>query len=252
MRGLTRRGFLGALGSGAALAYTACTASTEPEAFQASRLHFNDRRPTRNPYLGVDVLYGTDFRRAYVRVPTGYQSSSPAPLVIAFHGAGGRGDAWMTGYGDRMDAAGIILLGPDSLLSTWDALTDDFGTDVEFVNQVVDQLFDRCAIDTNRIALLGFSDGASYALSLGLANGDRVLRTVTHSPGFYVDAPRHGQPSFFLSHGVSDSVLPIDQTSRLIVPALRALGDSVTYVEFSGRHEVPDTIADQAVAWLRA
>ena len=50
----------------------------------------------------------------------------------------------------------------------------------------------------------------------------------------------------------SDPVLPIDQASRLIVPALRELGDSVEYVEFDGRHEVPAAIGDQAVAWLAA
>ena len=98
--------------------------------------------------------------------------------------------------------------------------------------------------------MLGFSDGASYALSLGLANGDNVRQIVAHSPGFCLDVPRHGQPAFFVSHGTSDPVLPIDQASRLIVPALRAFGDSVDYVEFDGHHEVPAAIGDQAVAWL--
>jgi hypothetical protein len=63
--------------------------------------------------------------------------------------------------------------------------------------------------------------------------------------------PTFGHPAFFVSHGLSDGVFP-DQASRIIVPALQALGDSVSYVEFDGGHEVPDSVADQAAVWLAA
>ena len=45
-------------------------------------------------------------------------------------------------------------------------------------------------------------------------------------------------------------VIPIDQSSRKIVPELEARGSSVTYVEFDGGHTVSVAIADQAMTWL--
>jgi predicted esterase len=54
----------------------------------------------------------------------------------------------------------------------------------------------------------------------------------------------------FVSHGTVDDVLPIDRTSREIVPALRADGYDVTYREFDGDHGVPPEVAREAVDWL--
>jgi phospholipase/carboxylesterase len=121
---------------------------------------------------------------------------------------------------------------------------------VPFINVALDQVFDRCNIDTSRIALLGFSDGGSYAITLGISNGDQVGSVVAFSPGTYVIDKPHGTPAYFISHGTGDTNLPIDQTSRVIVPELKARGSSVTYVEFDGGHEVPFGIADQAMTWL--
>ena len=62
-----------------------------------------------------------------------------------------------------------------------------------------------------------------YALSLGIANGDVFPRVAAFSPGFVISAAAHGRPHFFVSHGRSDQILPIDRCSRVIVPRLQAL-----------------------------
>jgi predicted esterase len=54
----------------------------------------------------------------------------------------------------------------------------------------------------------------------------------------------------FVSHGDADDVLPIDRTSRRIVPDLRDDGYDVTYREFTGPHTIPVEIAREAVDWL--
>jgi predicted esterase len=102
------------------------------------------------------------------------------------------------------------------------------------------------------VVLEGFSDGASYALGLGLANGDLFSRIVAFSPGFIPpgSTPVTGLPEVFVSHGVQDPVLPIDGASRTIVPRLQNDGYPVTYVEFDGGHSVPAEVATQAVEWL--
>jgi hypothetical protein len=67
----------------------------------------------------------------------------------------------------------------------------------------------------------GLSDGASYALSLGLLNGDLFTHVIAFSPGFVAKGTRRGNPQVFVSHGLRDQVLPIDRCSRRIVRDLR-------------------------------
>lgn len=105
-------------------------------------------------------------------------------------------------------------------------------------------------MDPARLAITGFSDGASYALSLGLTNGDLFSRVLAFSPGFAAPADRQGAPRIFISHGTADAVLPIDRCSRRIVPRLEQAGYDVTYVEFDGPHTVPPEIQRAAVDWL--
>ncbi len=208
------------------------------------------RRPTRSTSPGVTVIE-TGGRRAYLHVPPTYRVDEALPLVVAFHGGGGRGSDWVQ-YPARTDAARMIFLAPESARSTWDALITDFGEDVAFTNVAIAETIDRCNVDVNRVALMGFSDGASYALALGLANGDRVRSVIAHSAGAYLDPSRRGSPSFFFSHGDDDPIFAAAETSGFFVELLRKFGMSVEYVQFSGGHEIPAAIQDQAVAWLKA
>lgn len=45
------------------------------------------------------------------------------------------------------------------------------------------QVLSNYAVDTTRLGVGGFSDGASYALSLGLTNGDLFTHVIAFSPG---------------------------------------------------------------------
>ena len=152
--------------------------------------------------------------------------------------------------GPAADQMGVAVLAPDSRSGTWDAIRGDFGEDVAFINRALDSVFDRVQIDPARIAIGGFSDGASYGLSLGLANGDLFPKVVACSPGFIIQAPAHGRPRLFFSHGRSDQILPIDQCSRVMVPRLKSMGYDVVFREFDGRHELPPDIAIDALRWM--
>src|SRR5262249_14423201 len=123
--------------------------------------------------------------------------------------------------------------------------------DVTFIDRALARVFETINVDPARLAIGGFSDGATYGLSLGVINGDLFPRVVAFSPGFLVDGGgSHGRPEFFVSHGRSDQILPIEQTSLLIVPELRKRGYEVSFHEFDGRHEVPPAIAVEAMKWI--
>jgi phospholipase/carboxylesterase len=101
-----------------------------------------------------------------------------------------------------------------------------------------------------RLAIGGFSDGASYALSLGITNADLFTHVIAFSPGFMAPAGYTGSPRLFISHGMRDGVLPIDRCSRRIVPELERCGYDMLYREFDGRHTILPEIASVAVGWF--
>lgn len=189
-------------------------------------------------------------RDATLRVPD--TVSGRLPLMVLLHGAGGTAERMTQRIAPAIDASDLVVLAPESRGQTWDAITLAFGPDVEFLNKALERVFATVAIDPDRVTLAGFSDGATYALSLGLINGDLFPRIVAFSPGFLVEGPAHGKPRLFVSHGTSDPILPIDHASRAIVPDLKKRGYDVTYREFAGTHEIPPAIATEALTWASA
>jgi phospholipase/carboxylesterase len=144
----------------------------------------------------------------------------------------------------------LLLLVPDSREQTWDVIRGGYGPDVTYIDRALEQTFSRYNIDQARIAIGGFSDGASYALSIGITNGDLFTHVVAFSPGFVAKASEHGSPALFISHGTHDRVLPIEACSRKIVPRMKRAGYRVRYSEFDGPHTVPAEIAREAIDWF--
>ena len=189
-------------------------------------------------------------RDGLLYVPAGYGEQEKAPLVVMLHGAGGNARGGLDPLLQLAEEADLLLLSPDSRGRTWDVLVGGYDPDVEFINRALEWTFERLALDTRRLAITGFSDGASYALSLGLTNGDLFTRVIAFSPGFMVPASRRGKPPVFVSHGTHDRVLPIERCSRRIVPQLDHAGYQVRYREFDGPHTVPESIAREALHWF--
>jgi predicted esterase len=195
--------------------------------------------------LGLDAE-----RDALLYVSEGYRPDRPAPFVLSLHGAGGGERSGLYPLRELADDAGLILLSPASRGRTWDVIMEGYGPDVAFIDRALRDTFARCAADPARMAISGFSDGASYALSLGIANGDLFPAIVAFSPGFMDPAGQRDAPRIFISHGRRDTVLGIDRTSRQIVPRLREAGYAVRYLEFDHGHTVPPRVARKALDWF--
>ena len=216
----------------------------------------NSARQTES--AGLQKLSG---RNGLLYIPTDH--AEPLPLLILLHKAGGSASEWFGGsgsYAAYADKGRFIILAPESPGQSWGTGPKNWGYDYLAINRALEEAFARCAIDRNRLAIGGFSDGASYALSLGLANGDVFSYVIAFSPSFIVRAQGRAKrsptgtaitPLVYIAHGVSDNVLPIASTSRVIVASLRKNGYHVEFREFSGGHASrPRQVTDQAMSWL--
>jgi phospholipase/carboxylesterase len=197
---------------------------------------------------GVHGLGLAQGRDGTLYVPKSIDPARPAPLVVALHGAGGHAAQMLDPFLETAEARGYVVLAPDSRRQSWDVILGGYGADVAFLDEALAHTFERQAIDPRRIAVAGFSDGASYALSVGLINGALFSDILAFSPGFMAPTDQAGSPRVFISHGIRDSVLPIDACSRRLAPKLRETGYDVDYREFDGGHEVPADMVTAAVA----
>jgi phospholipase/carboxylesterase len=177
------------------------------------------------------------------------QSRPAYPLMLLLHGAGGRGERIERRMEEIAERSGFIILAPDSRDETWDAIRGRRGPDVAFIDRALQSVFSRYPIDAAHVAVAGFSDGASYALTIGIMNGDLFTHVIAFSPGFSAASSAVGRPPIFLSHGTSDEILPFERSRDNLVPALRNIGYRVQFREFDGPHTVPAQVAQEAVGW---
>lgn len=252
-RGMCRRDFVRVgLGAMAAPVLLGCGSSPTGPGSGSPRLSARPGSPGITPTLGRSDLGLHDDRDGFLYVPQSYSAQFSWPLFVALHGAGSSGSWWQS-YIAPAEDRGMILLAPDSRASTWDLALGGFGADVAFLDRALRHTFERVRIDTERIALGGFSDGASYALSLGVSNGDLFSHLAAYSPGFFSPSdPIIGGPRVYVSHGTRDTILPVALSRDVIVPSLRQAGYDVTYAEFDGGHSVPAGVVEESLSWFLA
>jgi predicted esterase len=208
------------------------------------------RRQTRTFGQGEHRLQIGADRDGLLYVPVGFRSDRPTPLVVLLHGAGGNGDMARTRF-PLADELGFIILAPDSRDErTWDELLGAFGPDQEFIGEALRLVLNAFTVDRKKIALAGVSDGASYALSLGVGSGDIFTHLIAFSAAFVLPLRVRGKPRVFISHGTRDTVMPIEKTGRDVVRRLKALEYDVTYREFDGGHSTPPEIVREAFEWF--
>jgi len=242
---MNRRELLQSIG-----ALTLARCAGQSVAAAPGRLTARPRTTTAKGQLGIFPLGFAVDRDGLVLVPASYRSDRPAPLVVMLHGAGGMARRVIENQCRRAEEFGVIVVAPESRGETWDAVRGDFGEDVRFIDRALDRIFAGYNIDARHLAIGGFSDGASYALSLGVGNGDIFTHLIAFSAAFVLPQRVRGKPRIFISHGTGDPVMPIATTGRDVVRRLTMLGYDVTYREFDGGHTVPPEIAREAFEWF--
>ncbi len=154
-------------------------------------------------------------RNALVNVPRGV-GARQVPLMLVFHGAGGTGpveeaSAGLTRLGDRDR---FITVYPTSHTKFWnDSGQGPHGSDdVNFIRDLLTTLDTRVCFDSQRIYVVGVSNGGGFAARLACELSDRV-RAVTIIAGLYGVQPpcTPSRPVSILEiHGTADRTVPYD------------------------------------------
>lgn len=186
-------------------------------------------------------------RDAVLIVPDGLQPGVPVSLLVMFHGAGGSADKVLPFLIDHASQHGFLLLLPQSQFPTWDLVVGGNGPDLERLEKALREVASRFYIDPSHLGFAGFSDGGSYALSVGVTNGDVVSHVIAFSAGFMSAFQQNGTPRIFIAHGLEDEQLPIETSARPHVAKLKAVGYDVTSLEFMGPHRIEPAVVGLAI-----
>lgn len=213
------------------------------------------------PAAGMESLPGMDWAKVYV--PRNYDPTKPAPMALLLHGSGDRGHTMIRAFEALAEEKGVILLAPDSLAYSWDIMVagarlrgvtrvPDWGPDVDRIDSALKTAFETYAIDPERIALIGFSDGAGYGLSLGANNADLFKTVIAFAPGLLMKVNGADRGRVMLLHGERDDVLPLKPTRDIFAPVLEGLGFDVELRTFKGGHVMPEDKRAEAFNWWLA
>lgn len=214
------------------------------------RLSFAPAEPTQGRFEpGRHRLGLADERDAVLFVPSGLDDDDEAtvPLFVMFHGAGGFPEKVLPFIEEHAQQHKFLVLAPHSTYPTWDIVIGGNGPDLERLHQALTAVASRYRIDRGRVAFAGFSDGASYALSIGVTNGDIASHVIAFSGGFMSVFMQEGAPKVFIAHGLVDEQLPIDTSGRANAARLRSAGYDVQYIEFNGLHVIHPPIVSMAI-----
>jgi phospholipase/carboxylesterase len=221
----------------------------EPSLF--GRLSFTPAEPIKAPFPpGRNRLGIAPDRDAILFVPTGLDDLAQVPLFVMFHGAGGFPEKVLPFLEEHAERHKFLLLAPHSMFATWDIVIGGHGPDLERLHQALVEVTAHYRIDPGHLAFGGFSDGASYALSTGITNGDLVSHAIAFSGGFMSIFTQEGAPKVFIAHGLVDEQLPIETAGRANAAKLKAAGYAVQYVEFNGLHVIEPVIVGLAVEFF--
>jgi polyhydroxybutyrate depolymerase len=118
-------------------------------------------------------------------VPEGYSPQTPYPLVVVLHGGGG-GAAGARSQTDleKVAAGRALFVYPEASGGTWNLDTPTASNgDVALFDAILLTLHNTLCVDSRRVFVTGFSNGAYMANQLACKRGERIRGVVTHAGG---------------------------------------------------------------------
>jgi len=221
------RGIRRAIVTGAAILFGCLTGiTTQAASITPTKMHPGDQK--------FELILQGHTRHYVVHVPAGYDGKTPVPVVIMFHGGGGkaRGAMQETGWSAKADKENFLAVYPEGVPrdptrrasfvanpQSWNdgsarsilAATQKNIDDVGFINAMLNDLGTKFRIDPHRLYATGFSNGASMAFRAGRELATRLAAIAPVAGSDWLEQPTVGRPiSLLYITGTQDPLNPIE------------------------------------------
>lgn len=184
----------------------------------------------RNRFI---TIVDGDKREYFVHVPQNYNPSEKIPVVFMLHGTSGNGAKFyaISGWKELGERENILTVFPSSwqhcivelgvrkTTTKWNIFPGSFQycegeqpkDDINFLNQVIDELNRKFKVDSQRIYFVGFSNGGQMTARVGVEMSDRVAAVVSASGISFGETVR--QPKRLLPN-----LIQVGANDRIFVP----------------------------------
>ena len=212
--------------------------------------------------IDIDSL----IRSYLIYVPTGYDPDVESPLVVSLHGFASNPmqQAFFTGWNDLGERENVIIVYPQGTgfplrwAAGYDGVTDQVD-DVSFIDGLIAFLFYDFCLDSSRVYVNGFSNGAGMTHRIACEIPDRIAAVGMMSGAYpaldsaceaiYWAAPRTIPMIAF--HGTADPIVPYEGGDFMDagLPPVAAWADA--WVERNGCAADEPTETTGAVSGIR-
>lgn len=174
------------------------------------------------------IKQGTATRVYILHVPESYDSNTPIPLVINFHGFGGRAFSFYKYIGDGpsnlnsiADSNNFMVAYPQGVErekdgTEWDPRDNGIPNinenDVYFTEQLISDISNDYNVNLSRVYAIGYSNGGMMAYGLACSLSDRIAAVgIMSGIMLPVDVCDENEfTSIIHFHGIADYVLPYE------------------------------------------
>jgi phospholipase/carboxylesterase len=223
----------------------------EPELHAAAGSHgHDDNRDGSTGLLHVGMENDAYARGGFsLYVPENYCPERPLPLVVALHGGYGHGRDFLWTWLREARSRGFALLSPTSVGTTWSITSID--DDAIPIKRHMEEVCARINIDRSRILVTGMSDGATFALCLGLCEASWFTAIAPVSGVLSLtDLASAKTRRIYWVHGALDWMFPVSR-SVLACQALKDAGADVKLKVIQDlSHAYPREENDGILTWF--
>jgi len=222
----------------------------------------------------LTIQSGGKSRKYMLRLPDNYDNKKPYRLMLGFHGATGNATevagAQNNGYFGlySLSSGSTVFVATEAVGGIWAA------SDVSYVNDVLAQVEQDLCIDTDRIGLEGFSQGAAMVWTVACSRSKTFRFAIGHSGGGLAN-PTTCEPIAYLgslglqeSTGASGQTTQTDKFAKWAGCTVETLpkaatgghlcsdyqgcsaGHPVRWCQYDGGHTPSPTDAGQGSSWM--
>jgi poly(3-hydroxybutyrate) depolymerase len=173
--------------------------------------------PSNNSFTQNTVTVSGKSRQFIIRWPDNYDNKTPYRLILGLHGATGKG-ADVAGASSSegpyfglwdLSKGSTIFIAPSADGGLWDATSD-----TAFVTEILKVVEADLCIDTSRIMLEGFSQGAAMSWTLACGMQGVFRAAVGHSGGGVANPKSCQAVAYFGSGGKQENVTQTTQSDQ--------------------------------------
>ncbi len=234
----------------------------EPEAranerLAAERFAAMQRDAGGEPPVGVMAVRNERHQRGgfSVYVPEFYDATREWPLIVALHGGSGHGQDFLWTWLREARTRGAIVVAPTSRDRTW-SLMGGPDRDAQPLADLVSRVCDHWRIDRGHMLITGMSDGATYSLLGGLADGMPFTHFAPISGVLHPDNMVNGNLArvrdrpVYLVHGTLDWMFPVE-TAHMARDTLLGAGADLVFREIEDlSHTYPRDENARILEWF--